>query len=52
MALNSIIEALSEVAGGKRPNQHGYQLPANVRFNIISIILLIIPAGGGILLSI
>ena len=52
MALNSIIEALSEVAGGKRPNQQGYQLPANVRFNIISIILLIIPVGGGILLSI
>jgi len=51
MGLNSIFEALSDVAGRKRENQPGYQLPENVRFNILSIIFLIIPAGGGIFLS-
>ncbi len=30
MALNSIFEALSEVAGKKRQNQQGYELPENI----------------------
>jgi regulator of protease activity HflC (stomatin/prohibitin superfamily) len=51
MAFNSIIEALGEAASKNRQNRQGYELPPNVRFNILSILLLIIPAGGGILLS-
>ena len=49
MALSSIIEAISEAASRNRHNQRSLE---QVRFNILSLILAVIPAGGGILLSI
>ncbi|MDP4220143.1 MAG: SPFH domain-containing protein [Bacteroidota bacterium] len=51
MAFKSIIEALGEVASKNRQNQPSLDLPSQVRFNILSLILFLVPAGIGILVS-
>jgi hypothetical protein len=51
MAFRSIIEALGEAASKNKQNQPSLDLPSQVRFNILSVILFVIPAGISILLS-
>lgn len=51
MALSSIIEALGEAASKNRRNQPSLDISPQARFNILSLLLAIIPAVVGILLS-
>lgn len=51
MALSSIIEALGETASKNRRNQPSLDISPQARFNILSLLLAIIPAVVGILLS-
>ncbi len=51
MAFRSIIEALGEAASKNKQNQPSLDLPSQVRFNILSVILFLIPAGIGIIMT-
>ena len=51
MALSSIIEAIGEAVSKNRRNQPSLDISPQARFNILSILLAIIPAVVGILLS-
>src|SRR5437764_586045 len=51
MSLKGVFESLNEMAAKNRQNQPSLDLPSQVRFNILSVLLFLIPAGLGILLS-
>jgi hypothetical protein len=52
MAWNTVIESLAEAASKNRQNKATLDLPPQVRFNILSILLLIIPSGVSILIAV
>jgi regulator of protease activity HflC (stomatin/prohibitin superfamily) len=51
MAFKNIIEALSEAASKNNQNQTRLDLPSQVRFNILSVLLFLAPAVIGILMT-